>query len=824
MTSVQYETLLGLSLINADEISVNTLYTTNEYVDYLYVNANSYITLENDLKPVSGNTVNLGDATLYYQTCYSAKDYMDNLYALTGSNITLNNSLLPVSNNTLNLGSSSLYYANIYTDNLYLYGLTAKCPIFSSSSQQLQTQGPMTNGQLIIGNTGNLPSLATLSAGASGNFNITNSAGGITLDVSLNPTFTTVTTTGNIDCAGTLKTNIIDSHSGSTITLLEETTVNINGSNALQVQNTGGSPYFSVNTISGAITSTYNSFDDGSGNMYLNYTSATTSPYVKWEVNSVNKMKMFYDTTNGIQIYDMANTSEWLYQGSTTKGEVLSKNNCLDNGTNGYLGINTTSPAIYLNILSSTLGKNDLCYLDNGNIAGSTGNGSRILFRCKDALSAVHNQAILYTSNTTTDAKNSSLTLGVVVSDSMTDGLVIKPGGANVVVNSANSTLDDGNGNMNIGTLTAGGILTIDANTDTTSASANSGITMFNLNTKPTQAYKPNTSRIKFGLTDQETEAGNTGSNFRIWTYDDSGGFLNNGLTITRSNSKLSSLNNTLDDGSGNITINGNDYRPLNINSTKSLAGTDYTGINLQWSGTQKFQVGWDSGAGFNIYDNINSAYWLYQNGSTKGNVQSYKNVLDDGSGNITIAGTSTLNAHAIITTSSDANAFLVRHSVGGTTSFNVATSTDAVTTKNSTVDAGDGSSIFAGTMKINGNANLPSACGGALYLTAGYNSPVSGRIFFGDGTGWKMYFSKRTSSTNTDLFEFDDNGSMIAKSLSVNGDNNYIAGTTTFTGSTAPNGANTATIKAVNTQNSAGWIKVYVGATTAYIPYFTQT
>lgn len=68
-----------------------------------------------------------------------------------------------------------------------------------------------------------------------------------------------------------------------------------------------------------------------------------------------------------------------------------------------------------------------------------------------------------------------------------------------------------------------------------------------------------------------------------------------------------------------------------------------------------------------------------------------------------------------------------------------------------------------SGSLLVNGNAGLPDAAGGGLFLTSGFASPVIGKVYLGDGTGWHLNFSKRTASTDTDLFAFNDNGSMSA-------------------------------------------------------------
>jgi hypothetical protein len=67
------------------------------------------------------------------------------------------------------------------------------------------------------------------------------------------------------------------------------------------------------------------------------------------------------------------------------------------------------------------------------------------------------------------------------------------------------------------------------------------------------------------------------------------------------------------------------------------------------------------------------------------------------------------------------------------------------------------------GAITSTGNAELPSAVGGQVLWTGGYASPESARFIFGDGSGWKMHFSKRTSGVTTNLITFEDNGNITA-------------------------------------------------------------
>lgn len=76
-------------------------------------------------------------------------------------------------------------------------------------------------------------------------------------------------------------------------------------------------------------------------------------------------------------------------------------------------------------------------------------------------------------------------------------------------------------------------------------------------------------------------------------------------------------------------------------------------------------------------------------------------------------------------------------------------------------------SSLTSGLITVNANAGLPAAANaGFLYIASGFASPVIGRIFVGDGSGWKLLFSKRVGSVTTDLFTFNDGGQFFATGI----------------------------------------------------------
>ena len=72
------------------------------------------------------------------------------------------------------------------------------------------------------------------------------------------------------------------------------------------------------------------------------------------------------------------------------------------------------------------------------------------------------------------------------------------------------------------------------------------------------------------------------------------------------------------------------------------------------------------------------------------------------------------------------------------------------------------------GTVKVYPAGSLPAAAGSLLVLAGGFGSPVAARYFIGDGSSWRVHWSKRLASTTTDLFTFDDRGYFIAQQNSV--------------------------------------------------------
>lgn len=79
----------------------------------------------------------------------------------------------------------------------------------------------------------------------------------------------------------------------------------------------------------------------------------------------------------------------------------------------------------------------------------------------------------------------------------------------------------------------------------------------------------------------------------------------------------------------------------------------------------------------------------------------------------------------------------------------------------------------MAGALNVTANSGLPAGAGGSLWLAGNFGSPIVGKVYVGDGTGWELDLAKRVSSADTTLFKFQDNGNftLLSGSLTLGGD-----------------------------------------------------
>lgn len=88
-----------------------------------------------------------------------------------------------------------------------------------------------------------------------------------------------------------------------------------------------------------------------------------------------------------------------------------------------------------------------------------------------------------------------------------------------------------------------------------------------------------------------------------------------------------------------------------------------------------------------------------------------------------------------------------------------------------------NGNAVTIQGLQITNFTGLPVTTAGNLAICDVFSSPDAGRLFFGDGTGWKFHFSSRTSSVTTDIVSIVDNiGIGINTASPVNFGANYRA------------------------------------------------
>ena len=82
--------------------------------------------------------------------------------------------------------------------------------------------------------------------------------------------------------------------------------------------------------------------------------------------------------------------------------------------------------------------------------------------------------------------------------------------------------------------------------------------------------------------------------------------------------------------------------------------------------------------------------------------------------------------------------------------------------------NVGIGTTSPASRLEVNGDVVLAGGStatrtlnGANFGLAAGYSSPVSGRLLFGDGTGWKFNFARGAAASPTDLVTVQDDGNV---------------------------------------------------------------
>jgi hypothetical protein len=144
-----------------------------------------------------------------------------------------------------------------------------------------------------------------------------------------------------------------------------------------------------------------------------------------------------------------------------------------------------------------------------------------------------------------------------------------------------------------------------------------------------------------------------------------------------------------------------------------------------------------------------------------------------------------------------------------GTANTDIPTWTSGATITGTGITAAQVSS--AGMIITTGNGGLPASMSAPI-LTGGFGTPVAGRLFFGDGTGWKFKLSKRSASVTTDLFTFTDSGAFTFGAAEDVGLSRIAASTLAVGNGAAGDASGTLKLSALN---NGGTLSLPTGADT---------
>ena len=99
----------------------------------------------------------------------------------------------------------------------------------------------------------------------------------------------------------------------------------------------------------------------------------------------------------------------------------------------------------------------------------------------------------------------------------------------------------------------------------------------------------------------------------------------------------------------------------------------------------------------------------------------------------------------------------------GGTISGLTSLAVSGNVTATGTMDVGN--LLTADGIVVDASDGLPAAVTANAFWAGGFSSPATGRLYIGDGSGKKFFFSTRTGSVDSDIFELRDVGRLIVKS-----------------------------------------------------------
>jgi hypothetical protein len=381
-------------------------------------------------------------------------------------------------------------------------------------------------------------------------------------------------------------------------------TANGAATSPLQLQLSGGAVYTSRSIL-----------DDANGNMSINPSSG-----------GVSKLSLFGDITNATGFfygfgaastqlqYNSQNNHAWYSQASATGARV----NPMILYSTGQLGLSSTTTGTTMSSLlnvgtaaTQTTGTSTIATFTQGYLGAGNSVGIQL------GQNAATTGELLYTF---TSGNNGVMRIGCANPNQVIATgkyLSVSTGGT---ITTPNSTLDDGSGNI--------------AATVSALATNNAVISSFYSGMSNSTAVY-----LQLGQSQATNKCAAYGFGYNTTTASSSSAFMavyGSGKNLAINGAGVvSTPNNTLDDGSGNMTITStNSVLPLIIQSS----GTNGVYIALEQGTADKVNLGWSSSSGCYISDGNNTSPWLWQGGTTTGAVRTVNNVLDNGSGNMTVS------------------------------------------------------------------------------------------------------------------------------------------------------------------------------------------
>jgi hypothetical protein len=219
------------------------------------------------------------------------------------------------------------------------------------------------------------------------------------------------------------------------------------------------------------------------------------------------------------------------------------------------------------------------------------------------------------------------------------------------------------------------------------------------------------------------------------------------------------------------------------------VSGTaTYTGMFRNSAGQASIMVvgnGWTDTSGIQLYHNSseqglyantnNLRLHIWTNNARRLTITPGGNVgigTQDPSDNLHVAGALRLSTNPTPTANGTTALFWNQSGVGptiGGQNFQVRTNAGGLAALHvaQTGNVGIGTTAPAGVLDVSSqflvftNSGLPASVSQYLAIAGSSGSPTSGRILFGDGSGWKMHFSRRSGSATTDLVTITDGGNV---------------------------------------------------------------